>query len=157
MRFGLLIILGLLTYSQNQASAAAPTVLVTSTLTVGFARPPDRGTYRWQIFDNGAIQRTDNKGIVSSEARLSPEKIAKLKMGLNRITSVTLKHPTTPPCMNAPGSSLLIHQADGKALLIWKREGCRDSVPVEDEVKTMAGILQNLESSLEALDQLKNY
>jgi len=86
-----------------------------------FAAPQFRGTSKLQILDDRTIRRINNIGEASDVGQLTAAELLTVQNQIETLGAVQLTTPNTPMCMDAPSSSIAVHQGSQERF-IWTRD-----------------------------------
>ncbi len=84
------------------AQAQAASVLIESSMNVGFAPPQYQGTFKVQILSDGTIQKIDNKQKTTKFAKLSAAAVKSLNQQIATLQIGELQGEDGPLCSDAP-------------------------------------------------------
>lgn len=84
------------------AQAQAASVLIESSMNVGFAPPQYQGTFKVQILSDGTIQKVDNKQKTTKFAKLSAAAVKSLNQQIATLQIEDLQGEEGPLCSDAP-------------------------------------------------------
>ncbi len=147
------LLFAIATLSAN-AAQLVERVIVEYTTVVGFAPPQYAGLYKFAVLSNGNVQKIDNKKNVKQVAVLSDDIINKIQLSIDRINSNDLIQPEGPLCMDAPSHAINVYRSNGKKMVIWKQENCRDYLPFDHVADNVVNVVKKMANVFDQIDGL---
>lgn len=90
------------------AQAQAASVLIESSMNVGFAPPGYQGVFKVQILSDGTIQKVDNKQKINKIAKLSAAAVKSLNQQIAKLQVGELQGEDGPLCSDAPSHQTVV-------------------------------------------------
>lgn len=90
------------------AQAQAASVLIESSMNVGFAPPGSQGTFKVQILSDGTLQKVDNKQKTTKFAKLSAAAVKSLNQQIAKLQIEDLQGENGPICNDAPSRKNIV-------------------------------------------------